>query len=83
MPITASTGLVLQAFPSALGGGSGTVNLLLTDGSGNPVSGAQIQGTCTGGPGINGAIAPTGANGRTTANITAGGLRPVCPGEHA
>lgn len=81
VPITASTGLVLQAFPSALGGGSGTVNLLLTDGTGNPVSGAQIQGTCTGGPGINGAIAPTGANGRTTASITAGGLEPVCPGE--
>lgn len=81
VPITASTGLVLQAFPSALGGGSGTVNLLLTDGSGNPVSGAQILGTCTGGPGINGAIAPTGANGRTTASITAGGLEPVCPGD--
>ncbi len=80
VPIIASTGLVLQAFPSALGDGSGTVTLLLTDGSGTPVPNTQIRGTCTGGPGINGLIAPTGANGRTTASISAGSLGATCPG---
>ncbi len=78
--IVTGTNLVLQAFPSSLSGG-GTVTLLLTDGSGNPVPNAQISGTCTGGPGINGVIAPTGSNGRTTASLSAGGLEPVCPGE--
>jgi hypothetical protein len=81
VPIQVSTGLVLQAFPSAIGNGSGTVTLLLTDGSGNPVPNAQINGTCTGGPGIAGVISPTGANGRTTALVTSGALAPVCPGE--
>ncbi len=81
VPIEVSTSLILQAFPSALGSGSGTVTLLLTDGSGNPVPNAQISGTCTGGPGISGLIPPTGANGRTTALVTAGALTPVCPGE--
>jgi hypothetical protein len=80
VPIIVSTSLILQAFPSAIGDGSGTVTLLLTDGSGNPVSGAQIVGNCTGGPGISGAIAPTNANGRTTALVTAGALEAVCPG---
>jgi hypothetical protein len=80
VPIVVSTGLVLQAFPSAIGGGSGSVTLRLTDGSGNPVASAQLQGTCTGGPSI-GAIAPTGANGQTIVSISAGALEPVCPGE--
>ncbi|MBN8480290.1 MAG: hypothetical protein J0L88_01730 [Xanthomonadales bacterium] len=80
VPIEVSTSLLLQAFPSAISDGSGTVTLLLTDGSGNPVPNAQIVGTCTGGPGINGIIAPTGSNGRTTAVVTSGTLAPVCPG---
>lgn len=81
IPISVSTGLILQAFPSAIGNGSGTVTLLLTDGSGNPVPSAQIVGNCTGGPGINGVIAPTNAQGRTSALVTAGALAAVCPGD--
>ena len=79
VPIVVSTGLLLQAFPSSTSGGA--VTLLLTDGSGNPVPNAQIVGTCTGGPSITGPIAPTGANGRTIATISASGLEYVCAGE--
>lgn len=82
VPIEASTGLILQASPSIITGGSGGVVLLLADGSGNPVPNAAIQGTCAGGPGIVGLIAATGADGRTTAFVSANNsLAPVCPGE--
>lgn len=83
VPIITGSDLVLQAFPSAVAPGTGTstVTLLLTDGSGNPVPNVQIIGTCTAGAGIAGAIAPTGANGRTTALIIGGALEPVCAGE--
>lgn len=78
VPIVVSTGLLLQAFPSSTSGGA--VTLLLTDGSGNPVPNAQIVGVCTGGASITGPIAPTAANGRTTATISASGIAFVCAG---
>ncbi len=77
--IVVSTSLLLQAFPSSTSGGA--ITLLLTDGSGNPVPNAQIVGACTGGASIVGPIAPTAANGRTTATISAGGIDYVCAGE--
>ena len=79
VPITVSTSLLLQAFPSSTSGGA--VTLLLTDGSGNPVPNAQIVGECTGGAALTGPIAPTGANGRTIASISAGGIEFVCAGD--
>ena len=79
VPITVSTGLLLQAFPSTTSGGA--VNLLLTDGNGNGVANAQIVGTCTGGAGITGLIAPTGANGGTVALISVTGIDYVCQGD--
>ncbi|HET9032191.1 MAG TPA: hypothetical protein VFN25_04725 [Dokdonella sp.] len=79
IPISVSTGLLLQAFPSSTSGGA--VNLLLTDGNGNPVPNAQIAGVCTGGPSIVGQIAPTGANGQTVASILPTGLACVAQGE--
>jgi hypothetical protein len=81
VPILVSTGLILQASPSTISNGTGTVTLLLTDGSGTPIPGAQIASTCTGGPSTNGLIAPTGVNGRTSVVVTSGGLGAVCPGE--
>ncbi len=79
VPLTVGSGLALQAAPSTTSGGP--ITLLLTDGSGNPVPGTQIVGTCTGGPGITGLIAATGADGKTVAMVTAGGLEFVCPGD--
>ena len=79
VPIVVSTGLLLQAYPSSTSGGA--VNLLLTDGSGNPVPNAQIVGVCSGGASIVGPIAPTGANGGTVASISAGGIAYVCQGD--
>ncbi|MEP6880557.1 MAG: hypothetical protein ABI866_01125 [Dokdonella sp.] len=78
VPIIVSTSLLLQAFPSSTSGGP--ITLLLTDGSGNPVPNAQIVGACTGGASLLGLIAPTAANGRTTATISAGGIDYVCAG---
>lgn len=78
VPIKVSTGLLLQAFPSTTSGGA--VNLLLTDGNGNPVVNAQIVGTCTAGASIVGAIAPTGANGQTVATISTAGMYLACQG---
>ena len=78
VPIKVSTSLLLQASPSSTSGGP--ITLLLTDGSGNPVPNAQIVGTCTGGANIIGLIAPTAANGRTTALISNSGIDYVCAG---
>ncbi len=78
VPIIVSTSLLLQAFPSSTSGGP--ITLLLTDGSGNPVPNAQIVGACTGGASLLGLIAPTAANGRTTANISNSGIDYVCAG---
>jgi hypothetical protein len=79
VPIIVSTSLLLQASPSSTSGGA--VTLLLTDGSGNPVPNAQIVGSCTGGASLNGLIAPTDANGRTIASISASGIDFVCAGD--
>lgn len=79
VPVMVSTSLLLQAFPSSTTGGA--ITLLLTDGSGNPVPNAQIVGQCTGGASLNGLIAPTAANGRTTASISASGIDYVCAGD--
>jgi len=72
IPINASGDLILLASPSALPGTGGNVTLTLRSSNGQPVSGVQLTGTCTGntvslysGPGT------TGANGTTTATITA------------
>jgi hypothetical protein len=77
VPITVSTGLVLQAFPSTTSGGF--VNLRLTDGSGNGVPNAQLSGECTGGASA-GAIAPTDTDGETSVSISASGIDFVCAG---
>lgn len=68
--IAVSGDLMLQVSPSTLGGGGGVVNLLLTDGNGNPVSGVQIVAECTIGASSS-LIAPTDASGKTRATITA------------
>jgi hypothetical protein len=78
VPISVSTGLLLQAFPSSTSGG--LITLLLSDGSGNPVPNAQIVSECTGGASVSGLIAATGSDGRTTANISASGIEYVCAG---
>lgn len=70
VPIKASGGLILQVSPSSLGGHGGTVNLSLTDASGNPVSGTQVGVTCDAGVSTN-LIAPTDAGGHSSATITA------------
>jgi hypothetical protein len=72
-PIVASGNLILLAKPSALGGRGGTVVLTLLTGNGSPVPGVQLVGTCTGDASIGIASGPgvTGADGSTTAVITA------------
>ncbi len=72
IPINANGDLILLVSPSALPGAGGNVTLTLRSSNGNPVSGVQLTGTCTGktvslssGPGT------TGANGTTSATISA------------
>ena len=61
----------LFAIPGALGGNGGNVTLRLVDGSGNPISGTQVAGSCGAGAGL--AVPPgaTNAQGETSATITA------------
>jgi hypothetical protein len=63
---------VLFAFPDSLGGSGGDITLRLLDSEGNPISGVQIAGSCTGGQ-VSLSIPPgvTNANGETTASIRA------------
>lgn len=60
--------LVLTANPQAFFGGGGTTTLRLVDESGNPVSGVQLSGTCTGEGGALLTTAPTGGSGVTDGN---------------
>ena len=74
--------LILQAIPSAFSGdGAGTVTLRLLDGSGNPVSGVQLTGSCEAdAPGSLSLIQPPGvtnAQGETTARIQAEGFNTI------
>jgi len=61
--------LILTANPPSLLGGSGVITLRLVDGSGNPIGGVQLSGTCTsmGGATIS-TEPPQGNNGVTNAN---------------
>ncbi len=76
-PITVSSGPILLATPSALGGTGGSVTLTLEDSDGGPVSGVLLVGSCTGDPSISISSPPgvTGASpypaGVTSATITA------------
>ncbi|HET6632664.1 MAG TPA: hypothetical protein VFG73_08155 [Rhodanobacteraceae bacterium] len=79
VPIVSGSGLMLLASPSALQGGGGTVVLTLLDGSGNPVPGVQIGGSCTAsGDGASVGLNPppgvTNASGKTSAGVVASGL---------
>lgn len=69
IPLVAPSALVLQATPSTVVGSGGTVTLRLTDGSGVGIPGVVISGNCSVSAQLTGAIAPTGANGQTTAQI--------------
>jgi len=73
--IVAAGNLVLEAIPSAFAAGaSGTVKLVLLDGSGNPVPNVLIVGTCTASGGtvaLTKLPGTTDANGTTTATILA------------
>lgn len=80
VPITVSGSLLLQAAPSAVGANGGTVTLLLTDSSGNPVPNAQLTGDCAGGAGLGGLLGSTDANGRANVSVTATGVGQVCLG---
>lgn len=80
VPLAVDGDLLLQASPSSVSAGGGSVALLLTDASGNPIVGAQLAGTCTGGAGLGGLLGKTDANGRASATVTTGGIAPVCPG---
>lgn len=68
--ITASTGTVLFAIPEILGGDGGQVTLRLLDGSGEPITGVQIGGSCGTGAGITIPPGRTNAQGETTATIS-------------
>lgn len=80
VPIQVSGSLLLQAAPSGVGAGGGTVTLLLTDSSGNPVPNAQLSGECTGGAGLAGLLGNTDANGRASVTVTGSGIAAVCLG---
>jgi hypothetical protein len=71
--ITAIGNLALIAVPSSLPGTGGQVRLQLLDGSGHPVPGVLIVGTCTGDNSIGLQIPPgvTDANGNTFTTIQA------------
>lgn len=61
--------LALIANPAAFFAGGGRTRLTLVDGSGRPVQGVQLVGTCTGSGGAVVSTAPaTGENGVTNAN---------------
>ncbi|MDN5923872.1 MAG: hypothetical protein L0H70_02600 [Xanthomonadales bacterium] len=78
VPIVAGGQLMLLASPSSLSGLGGKVTLTLVDGSGNPVPGIQIGGSCEAGSGASVGLSKppgvTNASGQTTATITASGL---------
>ncbi len=76
--ISGTAGIKLFALPETLGGGGGRVILRLLDAQGNPISGIQLGGTCTGGGSTTGGgaslIVPPGITndaGETTADISA------------
>ena len=68
--ITASTGTVLFAIPELLGGDGGQVTLRLLDGSGEPITGVQIGGSCGAGAGISVPPGRTNELGETTATVS-------------